>query len=378
MAHEHRMTQFAFSLATEADERELRRVLADSPMEGRISLTFTREPNFFGAAPLDGEFAQVIVGRDRAAGRIVGLGIRAINPCFVNQRETSVGYLSGLRVLTDYRRRAGLIPRGYRYLKELHQDNRTEFYLTTIAADNRTALSTIASGRAGLPRYEPLDNFVTLAINPKRMPPKVREKSTIETRLAAEVDRELIIEFLREQGPSRQFFPAYSEHDLFSERGRLRGLRPGDVVLAFRHGRLVGMLGAWDQSAFKQVVVQRYSRWLAVGRPFYNWAAAWRGLPTLPRVGTRIEACYAAIPVVAEGDEEVFERLLEEVCREMIQRRRRLLLLGLHEHDALLSAARRSAGMEYITRLYVVYWLENAPAIEALKQQTPYLELGSL
>src|SRR5262249_28374113 len=161
-------------------------------------LAFAREPNFFAAAAVDGEFAQVIVGRDCAEMRIVGLGLRAISPRFVNQRVVPVGYLSSLRVLPEYRGQAGLVARGYRYLKALHSDDRPPFYLTTIAAENKAALSTIASGRAGLPRYEPLGSFVTLAINPRRLPRNNRVDRSITTRLATEADRTAIIQFLRE------------------------------------------------------------------------------------------------------------------------------------------------------------------------------------
>lgn len=347
-------------------------------MDGRISLAFSREPNFFAAAAVDGEFTQVIVGRDRAAGRIVGLGLRAVSPRFVNGSVMPVGYLSSLRVLPEYRRRAGLLVRGYRYLKTLHGDSRTPYYLTTIAADNEPALRTIAAGRADLPRYDSMGNYVTLALSPAHGMRKGRDDQSATTRLATEADRASIVEFLREHGPRRQFFPAYRERDLFTGGGMLQGLRPQDVVLAWRDGTLVGVLGAWDQSAFKQVVVRRYSRWLAAGRPLYNWAAAWRGLPRLPRAGSSIDACYAAIPVVADDDSRIFRQLLAALCREMAQWRRPLLLLGLHGQDPLLPLARPWSGTEYVTRLHVVSWPDDARPSDALSQRIPYLELGGL
>ena len=365
-------------MASDDDELELRRVLASSAMEGRISLAFAREPNFFAAPAVDVEFVQVIVGRDRADGRIVGLGLRAVSPRFVNARVEPVGYLSSLRVLPEYRRQAGLVARGYRFLKEQHRDQRTSYYLTTIAADNATAVRTIASGRAGLPRYEPLGNYVTLAISPQHVLGRARHDDSVVTRSATAEDRAAIIAFVREHGPRRQFFPAYTERDLFASSGMLQGLRPQDVVVALRGRRIVGVLGAWDQSAYKQVVVRGYSKWLALARPLYNWTAAWRGLPTLPRPGESIKACYGAMGVVADDDRNVFQQLLRTLCAEMAQRGQRLLLVGLHEQDALLPIARPWGGMEYITRLYVVSWADAPPPDDAIRRRTPYLELGSL
>jgi hypothetical protein len=261
-AREIRRARFEFALATNDDERELRQALADCAMDGHISLAFAREPNFFAAAAVDGEFAEVIVARDRARGRIAGMGIRSISPRYVNGHVAPVGYLSGLRVLPAYRRQAGLVARGYRYLKERHGDGRTPYYLTTIAADNAPALRSIAAGRADLPRYEPLGDFLTLAVNVSRVPRRGRSEGAVTTRLATEADRPATIRYLNEHGPRRQFFPAYREQDLFTDRGMLQKLRPSDIVLATDAGRIVGVLGAWNQSSFKQVIVQRYSRGL--------------------------------------------------------------------------------------------------------------------
>ena len=57
-----------------------------------------------------------------------------------------------------------------------------------------------------------------------------------------------LLAFLRRVGPSRQFFPCYEAHDFFHARGTFRDLRPSDLLLAFRDGRLVGTLGGWNRS----------------------------------------------------------------------------------------------------------------------------------
>jgi hypothetical protein len=219
---------------------------------------------------------------------------------------------------------------------------------------------------------------VTLAIRPAHAKRSGQVEEAAATRLATEADRARIVEFLRKHGPRRQFFPAYRECDLFRHGGLLQDLGPEDIVLALRDGQIIGVLGAWDQSAFKQVVVRGYSRSLAWGRPFYNWAAAWRGAPTLPRAGSSIQARYGAILVIADDDEAVFRQLLAALGGEMARRRQELLLVGLHEHDPLLPLARPWAGLEYVTRLFAVTWPDDPPPNNAMRQRIPYLELGSL
>jgi hypothetical protein len=86
----------------------------------------------------------------------------------------------------------------------------------------------------------------------------------------------------------------------------------------------------------------------------------------------------AAIPVVRNDDQQVFRRLLGALLRQLAQRGDRLLLIGLHSADPLLRAAQEVAGRDYVTTLYVVYWPDEKPNVNALIQGVPYLELGSL
>src|SRR5437016_765840 len=134
------MSRYQFELATPGDDADLRHVLAATPMDGRISITFRREPSWFAGGVVDGPFRQVVACRDLQTGRIFGFGCRSIRDVYVNGRPEAVGYLSNLRVLPEYRNR-GLVARGYAFFRGLHQDGRVPFYLTTIANGNRTALA---------------------------------------------------------------------------------------------------------------------------------------------------------------------------------------------------------------------------------------------
>jgi hypothetical protein len=86
----------------------------------------------------------------------------------------------------------------------------------------------------------------------------------------------------------------------------------------------------------------------------------------------------AAIPVVRDDDPEVFRRMLTLMLRRLADRGERLLLVGLHEADPLLPVAQQYAGREYLTRLFIVYWPDEAPDVNNLTRRVPYLELGAL
>lgn len=370
------MSRFEINLATPADDAALRQLLAGTPMEGDIRLAFAREPSYFAASSIDGRFTQVVVARDVAAQRIVGMGSRAVFDGYVNGRVTPIGYLSGLRLAPEFRGRTGLLVRGYRLFRELHDDGRAPFYLTMIAADNRPAQAALLNQRAGLPIYQPWGRFHTMTVAPRRQ----RRGGTagVAIRAATAEDAPAIADFLKREGPRRQFFPALDADEFAGRPTRLLGLAPAAILLATVDGELVGTLGVWDQRQYRQVVATGYSRRFGLLRLAFNAAAAIRGRARLPHVGQSLNVRYATTFVTADDRPDVAAALLQAAAVCLRQQGADLLLVGLHETDPLLPAIRSCSGREYVTLLYLVSWPDAAVDMAAVSARTPYLELGCL
>jgi hypothetical protein len=374
------MTRFQFALATSADDSDLRYVLSRTPMGGRFRIAFAREPSYFDAAAVDGKIVQVGICRDSVSNRVVGMGSRAVSLRYVNEQQRPVGYLSGLRLLPEYRGQGRLLARGYQFLKELHQDQTTEFYLTTIADQNVAAIQLLTSRRGGLPVYHPHGRFCTLALRPRRVASNGScNDDKVHCRAGTLSDRNMLLEFWNRQGKLRQFFPVYKSSDLFEAKGGLlKGLRPQDVALAYRGQELVGTLAAWNQRSFKQTIIEGYTLWLAFARPLYNVCAQMMRWPVLPMAGSTLNCAYAAVPVIGSDDAGVFRSLLKWQLNRSAALGLQSLLVGLHEDDPLMPVAREFSRVEYITRLYIVYWPDDMPDLASLTGRVPYLELGSL
>ena len=372
------MSQFVFDLATPDDDAQLRRILAATPMDGAIRVSLRREPSYFGAAVLDGPFRQTIVARDQASGRIAAMGARSVRLRYVNGEPAAIGYLSGLRCLPEYRSR-GIIPRGYRFFRKLHEDGRTGLYLTTIAEQNQLAIGLLTSGRAGLPQYHDYGRFVTVAVPIGAVGGRLTWSSGKATiRPAEPSDLEAVFEFWSVIGARRQFFPAFSPDDFFRSSATFRDLRAHDLMLAFRGRRLVGTLAAWDQTAFRQIVVERYSAALRWTRLAYNAWAAVRRQPRLPRAGQPFRWLTAGLAAVEDDNVPVFEALLDALLIRAAGREWDCLLVGLHESDPLLASVRRRQAISYDARLYMVCWPDGESFREGLDHRPPYLELGCL
>lgn len=368
------MSRFQFEMATEQDDAELRRILARTPMDGSMSIAFQREPSFFAALATEGRDAQVVVCRDSQARCIVGFGSCTVRTRFVNGSPIDVGYLSGLRVLPEYRRR-GLLARGFRFFQQWHKVAPLPIYLTTILEENETAQQTLVGGRAGLPDYHFVGRFVTAAI---RCRPVQQKRRDFEIRAASLADREAIVQFLKREGCRRQFFPKYEPDDFFSDSGTFRDLPPDDLLLAERDGELVGMIGGWNQSSFKQSIVVGYRQPIGWLRPIVNHMGGLFGLPLLPPPGARLSLAVAVTPIVAADDRELFAELLSELLSRRAFLSEDCLLIGMHERDPLLPVVRALRPRELVSRIYLAGWDACDAVLQNLDDRVPYLELGCL
>jgi hypothetical protein len=368
------MSEFEFRLATASDDAKLRARMAADWMDGRIAVSFRREPCFFAGASLQGNCVQTVVCTEVATGQLVGLGTRASGAAYVNGVAQRIGYLADLRCARQYRR-GTLLARGYRFLRDLHRADPLPFYTTVIYEGNRQALDVLASARAGLPVYRAHGRLMTPVIRLDRVRhlklPRGIEIVQGERHVLSEITA-----FLNRQLATRQFAPCYQLAD-FAE-GRLRALGAGDFLIARRGRNIAGTIALWDQSAFRQTHVEHYSGMLRIVRPIYNaWAVARRGA-RLPAPGERLRAGYLSCLAVAEDALDVGRALLSAACHRARARQWHFAIAGLHERDPLAPLLSEFARIEAAGRLFVVVYPDDAPRTYAFDDRVPYLEAGCL
>jgi hypothetical protein len=368
------MARVVLEPATAADDAALRRLLARSPMDGAIRVAFEREPSYFGAVRVQGPFAQVILARDVETGEAIAVGARTVKPAFVNGRPRDVGYLSDLRVLPAYRG-GTLLARGYRLIRALHADGRTDLYYTVIAADNGPALAALTGGRAGLPAYRDLGAFLSPAITLGRRAPAPGAGVEIVPGTAVPLDA--IVDCLNEHGRAKQFAPVYHRDD-FGPEGRFPGFRVEDFAVALSGGRVVGTLGRWDQRAFKQTRVVGYRGPLRLLRPLYNAGAPALGRPRFPRPGETLASFFAGFIAVEGNDVRTFRALLRHVYNAAAGGPHGWMLVGLHADDPLTAALDDYRCAPYRGRLFCVDFGDGAAAWRALDGRVPHVEVATL
>ena len=304
---------------------------------------------------------------------------------FVNGREVMLGYLSQLRVDEQFRGR-WVVSQGFDFLKRLHDDDPTPAYLVSVIEENREALGVlIERRRRNFPIFYQCGRLFTLALvlrRPGRM--KAERSSHCEIGRSIRADLPGIVDFLRRQGATRQFYPAYCAEDFCGDA--TRGFRPEDFFVARQKGRIIGVIGLWDQSDYKQTVVRGYVGWLRWARPACNLAGRLLSRPALPDVGEKIPYAYASFICIAGDDPEVFRALLRQVYIAASERGFSYLMAGFDERDPLLKIARANPHIAYRSRVFIAGWpdgFEDQPNQferfhEQLDNRIPYFEIATL
>ncbi len=359
---------FEYSQAGREDEPEIRLLLASSPMPGRLTIAFEREPDYFLGCPIMGPDYQVVLARNRGNKELAGIVYRGVSPRFVNGSVERVGYISQVRVAPKYQGYMlplRLLPR----VRELDKDGNR--YYAVIAEQNATARDIFVDhARRSFPRAEEVGRLVTLAIvlrRPRRQGscPVVRGS---KQRLGS------IVEMLNRAGAKKQLFPQYSAED-FVDSPRTLGFDIEDFVVFWSGDKVLGVMGLWDQSAFKQSRVRSYSGSLRALGPLYSAVLRLIGGKPLPRVGEHLHSAYAAFIVVDGNNPDIFKSLLRALYNLAVKREYAYLMLLLGENDPLLDVAVRYPHIRYNSLLYTFSFRER---LKGLDGRIPYVEIAAL
>jgi hypothetical protein len=366
-------------LALRDDDVELRRLLRDNPLQGAISVSMEREPDFFLGSTVEGEVHQTIVGRVVGQEqRLIGLGSRSVRDAWLDGEVGRLGYLSALRIDRAYRGGGGALKEGYRIMRELHeQHGDTPYYVTTIIADNKVARGVLERDRSWKPKYHRWGAISTLVL--PVIFPRLRPRLWgVEVRRATADMAGDVADCLQRCYRNHQFAPCWTPENLTD--GKLcRGLRIEDFTVALKAGKVVGCVAAWDQLAFKQTVVRGYKGWMrriqpVVGRvgPLLRW-------PGMPEPGSTLRQVFLSHLAVDGDDPGLGLTLLTSAFNRLVGRGYAFATTGLAEGNPLLPAVKRAFwNIEYRSILYLVYWEDGAEAAQMLDNRPPHLEVATL
>jgi hypothetical protein len=360
-----------YELARPSDEPELRRLMRDNPMEGSISVAFTREPDFFAACAVEGERHQVMVART-PEGRPVAVFGRSVRERWLGGERRRVAYLSALRVDPAWRRKPAMFRRGFALVRAVHEaeGDATPWLFTSIIEDNAPARRLLEAGLSDLPRYAPIGVFCTLALPTWRARKVPRG---VAVRGVQDHDVDAIVACLDRNLSRTDLAPAWTAADL-RDPVRCRGLAGTDFVVAERDGQVVATCALWDQGAFKQSIVAAYAGGLKHTRGLVNLAAPLLGVPRLPPPGGQLAHAYLSHLAVDGDDPDLALAVLSAAHGRALGRGYAYVMTGLAEaHPLRAVVAKHFGAFAYRSVLYTVTFAGEPEAVH-----NPHVEVAVL
>lgn len=368
------MPQYEYSLANAEDDPALRETLAHNIMPGNISVSFRKEPSYFTACKVQGHTSQIIKCTTIDDKNIIGIGARFTSNAYINGVEKRIGYLADLRIDKNHRKNS-VLAKGYAFLKSLHKADEVPLYTTMIWHDNDEAKQSLIGARAGLPTYRPMGKFLTPAIflDLRKKPLKIQG---VRFQKATQEDMANLFTFIRECHSKKQCAPAYHVEDLTN--GRLKNLKPEDFYIAMKENEIVGTIAAWDQTGFRQTVIEGYSTKLTLLKPLYNLSTKILPLKPLQSKGSEIPYFYASMIAIKNNDVHIFRALLRHLYCKKNTQKWHYFICGLHENDPLAHVLKEYRRIDVAGELYCVYYQSNKHAPEELANSIPYIEAAAL
>ncbi|MCK4517015.1 MAG: hypothetical protein KAU31_17270 [Spirochaetaceae bacterium] len=367
-----------FSVAEQADDAAIRSLLTRNPMPGAVTIAFEREPDYFRGHGVMGGQCVTVKAVDAESRELAGVICIASAVRFVGGSARPVGYIGQLRI--DKRYRGYLIPlRAITFVRDLVSSGWPDLWFNALADENPEPVEIFATRpRPSFPRLELVTRILTLGILTHAQPRRPqRAPRDIAVRRGDDVGFAPIVQFLREQGPHREFFPRYTEED-FVGNNRTPGFSAADFLVAVDDNAIAGVCGVWDQSSFKQTVVHGYRGWLGRVRPFLNAIAPVIGMKRLPGIGERIESAYLSFLAVRNDDPHIFRALLIAAIHSAHAMGKEYLLAGFSERDPLLDIARRFRHLRYRSRMYAYSFDGTVGPAAFDRTRIPYVEIAAL
>lgn len=334
-----------FTQATADDEAEVRRLLRENPMPGRMPVSIQREPDGLAGPDLAGERRCIVLAREDADSPAIGLCERIVRRGYVNGEDRPLPYLGALRVARSHRRRIAIIKGGFAALRDVERPDEWPVALTSIADDNVPAQRLLTTGIEGLPAYRPIGGFASLILRP-------RKSRSVGVREVRGDEFAALASFLDLRLRERQFSTRWTID-------ALRNLPGATFLAAVDAGEMVGCVSLWDQRAFRQTVIHGYPPLISAARPAINLLGGAFGLPRLPRAGSALRQAFLSHLTARDDDTGIVVDLVTSALDLAARRGLDAAVLGVPaNHPWREAVLRRFRSIEYRTTLYGVFWPE--------------------
>lgn len=320
--------RYTLRFADSTDNSGIREVFESGSFSGGLSVQYLRNPAPFESFAADGEEPRILVAKDNETGHIVAVGGAVIRREYINGSIEKCAYLTGLKIVPEYRRRISFISKAYQLLHESVADCRCCY--TTILDDNKEAIAMLEKKHRNMPDYKLLDHYTTYCFHGGK-------------RLAD-------IEVNNMEGFDELFERHFAARDLTPADHTLGGFGAKDFYCLRENGKIIACCFVGDQQMHKQYKMCSYD---GIYRIISKLPTRLIGYPQFPQAGSIINHGVVSYLYVKDRERGLCSDFLRTVAAHS---HFSLLLWGCTDRNPLSAAMKSMKTVHYGSRLYSVQW----------------------
>lgn len=322
--------KYTIRFAERADDEGIREIFESGGFDGGISIQYLRNPSPIASFEAEGDVAKILVVIDNVQGRTAAVGGAVIRREYVNGKVQKCGYLTGLKIHPDYRKRLYFFAEAYRFLYEGVSD--CHCFYTTILDDNKPAILLLEKHHRNMPLYHYLGHYTTYCFHGGR--------------------RILKLEKNHREGFEQLMESHFAAQSLTPVDYQCKGLGETDFYCVRENGEIKACCFVGNQQAHKQYKMCSYG---GIYKLLSHMPTRLFGYPAFPKAGQEINYGTVSYLYVKDNDRKLCKDFLRSVAAETDFA---LLLWGGFENNPLCAALDEMKTVHYGSRLYSVEWGE--------------------
>jgi hypothetical protein len=332
--------KFELVLAQHSDWPEIKRIYDSGEFDGGIAVQYLRDPDPIASFEREGDRAVILMLMDKEANKAAGFGACIIRRVYKGGKVVNKGYLTGLKLLPEYRKKVMLIPYAYQKLYEYTRDH-VDIYFTTILKENTAVQKMLEKPRKLMPLYEYIGDYRVYFCKSGIKIFKGRKSDQYITRRCSRDEAEA---FFSQQAP---------EADLSLDSISAYDLKNAVFYGLFKEGAMKACGYVLNQQHYKQYVVKNYS---GIFKLISKLPTRLLGYPSFPRINEAANCACAGL--WAENDEPALAHRLWQFMRHDA-REFDFIMIGLHESHPLRTYFEKTRHIHYDSRCYIVDFEHN-------------------
>jgi hypothetical protein len=366
--------QFDLNIIQEGYQEELSIFFdEDEPHSGNMSLKLSYGPDIWKSLQVLGNKNEITIIYDKLNERVVATAICSLSNVYFHGKLIKLLYVSGLKVGLSYRNTI-VVVKLLKSFKSYWLKAGVELILFSVFSSNNSVIDIFSRKSKVLPLAFKAGELNTYVFKKRILP--CQAKPDFKISFAQQSDVADILQFIELEGMKRSNMPKYTAHELLEGSGLLEGFDLSELAIARYNKEVIGIMGLWDQTRYRQWLVTNYSNMIGFIRPMINVVASLIGYPRLPPVNNSFSYKILSLMICKNSSDNTFKHLFNYLMK--------------HDHhskanygitlvsDSPLNRYFKSKSIAFSSILYKATYPEKLENLKMLNFNNLYVEQGRL